>query len=125
MFGANLVILAQICDDADKLKFTGRRMDGRTDRQKLGCLNGFTKMNIKWSSTLCPTRAYVVDHLIYRQPVELSGHLCVLQGFLWSICIPLCVWTNGGTRDGGTDGCTDGQTGRRSDNIPLAWKAQG
>ena len=34
MFGANLVIPTQICDElslADKLKFTDRRTDGQTD----------------------------------------------------------------------------------------------
>ena len=76
---------------------TDRQTDGQTDRQteghKLGGLSGFTKMNIKWSSTFCPTRAYVVDHLIWTLSIELSGHLCVLQGFMWSICIPHRVWT--------------------------------
>ena len=60
---------------------------------KLGCLSGFSKMNIKWSCTLCPTRAYVVDHLIWTLSIKLSGHLWVLQGFMWSICIPHRVWT--------------------------------
>ena len=37
---------------------------------KLGCLSGFTKINVKWSPTLCLTKAYVVDHLIYSLSIE-------------------------------------------------------
>ena len=37
---------------------------------KLGSLSGFTKINVKWSSTLCPIRAYVIDHLIYSLSIE-------------------------------------------------------
>ena len=65
------------------------RMDGRTDRtdgwtdgHKLGGLSGFTKINVKWSSTLCLTRVYVVDHLLWTFSIELSGHLCVLQSLM-------------------------------------------
>ena len=68
-----------------KLSSRHRRwMEGRTDRRtdwhKLGGLSGYTKINVKWSSTLCPTRVYVVDHLIWTLSIELSGHLYVLQG---------------------------------------------
>ena len=42
-----------------------KQVEYRLPGPKLECLSGFTKMNVKWLSTFCSTRAYVVDHLIY------------------------------------------------------------